>query len=85
MKRELEGLVSSLGYNFAESEDRQRFTEDAERLFAPLIGTKVRSTEVKFEMNAWEEERSILHCYLGVVFRTMAKRAIVEIDINKRV
>jgi hypothetical protein len=85
MKRDLEALVSTLSYDFAEATERARFTEDAGRLFAPIVGTKVRSAEVRFEMNTWEEERSILHCYMGVVFPTMAKRAIVEIDINKRV
>lgn len=85
MKRKLEDMVAKLTYNFAEPEDRRRFQEDAERMFANYPGTKIRSAEVKFEMNKWEEERSILHCYLSVVFRTMVKRSIVEIDINKRV
>lgn len=86
MKRKLEDMCASLIYNFAEAEDRKRFTEDANRLFANgYVGIKVRSAEVKFEMSPFEEERSILHCYLAVVFRTIAKRVIVEIDINKRV
>lgn len=85
MKRKLEDLVSSMAYNFAEKEDRIRFTESAERLFSDYIGNKVRTAEVSFDMNPYEEERSILHCYLAVTFRTMAKRGLVEIDINKRV
>ena len=35
-------------------------------------------------MNEWEADRSILHCYLSVTFRGLMKRAILEIDINKR-
>lgn len=86
MKRKLEDMCASLIYDFAEAEDRKRFTEDANRLFANgYVGIKVRSAEVKFEMSPFEEERNILHCYLAVVFRTMAKRVIVEIDINRRV
>ncbi len=85
MKRKLEDMVAKLLYNFAESEQRLKFTEDAKRLFAPYPGIKIRNFDVKFEMNAWEEERSILHCYLEVVFLTMAKRGIIEIDVNKRV
>lgn len=85
MKRELETFVSKKIYNFAEAEDRKRFTEDADELLRPYNVTKVRSFEVRFDMNAFEEERSILHCYLAVVFKTMAKRGIIEIDINKRV
>ena len=85
MKRELENFVSKKLYNFAEAEDRKRFTEDADELLRPYNVTKVRSFEVYFDMNAFEEERSILHCYLAIVFKTMAKRGIIEIDINKRV
>ena len=85
MKRMLEEFVGARLYNFAEAEDRVRFTEDANRMFADFRGSKVRSYEVYFDMNAFEEERSILHCYLAVVFRTIAKRGIIEIDINKRV
>jgi hypothetical protein len=85
MKRVSEQMVASALYNFAEAEDRQRYTENLDIIFKPLTGIKVRSYGVKFEMNAWEEERSILHCYLDVVFRTIAKRGIIEIDINKRV
>ena len=35
-------------------------------------------------MNAWEAERSIMHCYVAIQFRTLNKRTIIEIDVNKR-
>lgn len=85
MKRMLEEFVSARLYNFAEVEDRQRFTEAADRMFTDFRQTKVRSYEVYFDMNKYEEERNILHCYLAVTFKTLAKRGIIEIDINKRV
>lgn len=85
IKRVIEDYAASRIYNFAEVEDRNRFTEDARMLFANRIGTRLRSFDVRFEMNAWEEERSILHCYIEVIFKTIAKRVIIEIDINKRV
>lgn len=85
MKRKLEEFVASKIYNFAEPEDRKRFTEDADRMFTDYSNKKVRSYKVYFDMNKFEEERSILHCYLELVFKTMAKRGIIEIDINKRV
>ena len=85
LKRMIENMVSSLAYNFAEAEDRIRFTETAQRLISPYIGTKIREGTVTFQMSPWEEQRSILHCYLSVVFRTLGKRGIVEIDINPRV
>lgn len=85
MKRMLEEFVSARLYNFAEAEDRVLFTEAADRLFTTFTATKVRDYNVYFDMNAFEESRNILHCYLSVTFRTMAKRGIIEIDINKRV
>lgn len=85
MKRKLETFVSARLYNFAEPEDRKRFTDDADRMFADYRNKKCREFSVRFDMNPWEEERSILHCYLEVIFKTMAKRGIIEIDINKRV
>lgn len=84
MKRLLENMVSRNLYDFAEQEDRNRFTEDADRLFEPFRGVKCREAEIEFSMTPWEETRSILHCNLAVVFRTVAKRGIIEIDVNPR-
>lgn len=85
MKRQLEEYVSSILYDFADAEDRQRFTDAATRMFSSYRGNKVKSYDVFFDMNSFEEERSILHCYLSVVFRTTGKRGIIEIDINPRI
>lgn len=71
-------------YNFANAEDRKRFTEYETAKFADWIGRKVYSFTISFDMNAWEAERSILHCYVAVQFRTLNKRTIIEIDVNKR-
>lgn len=85
IKRVIEDYAATRIYNFAEVEDRNRFTEDAKSLFANRIGTRIRSLDVSFDMNSWEEERSILHCYISIIFKTIAKRVIIEIDVNKRV
>lgn len=85
MKRMLEDLVLSKLYDFSEAEDRARFTESAQRMFETYTNRKVRSFNVLFDMNEFEEERNILHCYLELVFRQMSSRGIVEIDINGRV
>lgn len=84
MKRALENMVSTTTYKFAEVADRKRYEADAKELLTPFIGTKVRSATVQFGMSKWEETRSILHSYLAVVFNTISKRNIVEIDINPR-
>jgi hypothetical protein len=85
MKRALENLVLSKLYDFSDNEDRLRFTSDAERLFETYPNRKVRTYSVYFDMNEFEQARSILHCYLAVTFRQISTRGIVEIDINSRV
>lgn len=71
-------------YNFAEPEDRQLFTEVLnERIKS--YKDDVRSIEVLYDMTAEEEARSILHCYVEITFKTIAKSSIVEININPRV
>lgn len=71
-------------YNFANADDRKRFTDYEEAKFAPWVGRKLYSFSILFDMNEWEAERSILHCYVAIQFRTLAKRTIIEIDVNKR-
>lgn len=71
-------------YNFAEPEDRQLFTEiltERTRSYKDIV----RNINVIYSMTPEEELHSILHCYVEVTFKTMAKSSIVEININKRV
>lgn len=84
MKHILEVDARNNLYNFANADDRKRFTEYEEAKFAPWIGRKLYSFTISFSMNEWEAERSILHCYVAVQFRTLNKRTIIEIDVNKR-
>ena len=84
MKRIIENDCIENLYNFANAEERQQFKEYEEAKFATWIGREVYSFAIDFQMNAWEAERSILHCYVSVQFRTLNKRTIIEIDVNKR-
>lgn len=84
IKREMESMVASLAFDFTEASDRKLFTESADRLLSQYRGM-CRSAEVRFDQTAFEEQRSILHCYLEVVFKSMVKTGIIEIDINPRV
>ena len=71
-------------YNFAEPEDRQLYTEilaERTRSYRDIV----RHINVLYDMTPEEEARSILHCYVEVVFKTIAKSSIVEININRRV
>lgn len=71
-------------YNFAEASDRALFTEVLNERVKHLR-EMVRDVDVYYDMSASEEAKSIIHCYISVTFRTMAKSSIVEINVNKRV
>ena len=83
MKRIVERKMQSMIYNFAEAEDRVRFGEECNQALR-FYKEKVRGFKIKFDMTEYEEERSILHCYLDVVFKTIAKRGVIEINIQNR-
>lgn len=84
IKREIENLVVSTQYNFARQEDRDRFTFLADLLIRENYEHLLHSFSVRFDMNKFEEQRSILHCYLEISFSPIVKRAIIEIDVNPR-
>lgn len=84
MKRMLEDITLRRLFDFSDAEDRRRFTDEADRVFATYPNRKVREYKVSFDMNEYEQARNILHCYLTVIFRQISTRAIVEIDINRR-
>ena len=84
IKRICERDIQERLYNFADTASRQAFTAYEQAKFASWIGNKVLSIDIYFRANAWEQEHSIVHCYVAVVFRGLQKRAILEIDINKR-
>jgi hypothetical protein len=84
MKRVVESDIQDELYDFADSDTRDRFTTYEKAKFANWIGSKVLSFTITFTVNEWEFDHSILHAYIEVVFRGLQKRAILEIDINKR-
>ena len=84
LKRGIEDDCLAKLYNFADSEARKTFTNYERAKYASWVGTKVASLDIYFDMNEFEAQRSILHCYASVQFRTLNKRTIIEIDINKR-
>lgn len=84
IKRRIEKDIQARGYDFADSDVRKRFKTYEEAIYASWVGSKIESISIDFKANAWEAERAIVHAYLAIVFRGLDKRAIVEIDINKR-
>ena len=83
-KRIIEKDINATLYNFNEAEERTRFKDVETEKFRDWNGRYVESIEITFKANKWELERSILHCYVEITFRGIYKRAIVEIDINRR-
>lgn len=84
VKRKLERLCAQKRYHFGEASDRKRYTTDAQELFSSWKGVYLRSIDIVFKMNAYEEKRSILHCYCDITYKTIIKRSLIEIDINPR-
>ena len=83
-KRIIEKDINDSLYDFNEADVRTRFREYEIEKFRDWNSKYVESIDIQFKANRWELERSILHCYVSIVFRGIYKRAIVEIDINRR-
>ena len=84
IKRLVEQDIQAELYDFSDPTTRERFTAYEQAKFASWTGSRVESFNIVFRVNEWEYDHSILHCYIEVVFRGLQKRAILEIDINKR-
>lgn len=84
LKRNIENDCTENLYNFANATERASFSQVERAKYEGLVGTELFSFNISFDMNEWEAERSILHCYLEIQFRTINKRTIIEIDVNKR-
>lgn len=84
LKSEVEADIDGEIYNFADERVRQEFVEAEKAKYKDWIGTILESFNIKFATSPYEKERSILHAYIEIVFRGLTKKAIVEIDINKR-
>lgn len=84
MKRIIERDIAENLYNFSDVNTRNSFVSYYKSVFKDWEGRKLQSFDIEFKMSEWEAEHSIMHAYLAVVFRGIFKRAIIEIDINKR-
>ena len=83
-KRIVEKDINDRLYRFNEAEERSEFRQIERAKFNNWNNRLVQSFDIKFKANKWELERSIIHCYIEIVFRGIYKRGIVEIDINRR-
>ena len=84
LKRNIERDIFDNLYNFANASERATFRQIEMAKYEDIIGTLVQTFDIRFDMNEWESDRQILHCYVEVTFRTLMKRGIIEIDVNRR-
>ena len=84
VKRILEDDIADRLYDFTDESTRALFTTYETEKFSSWIGSRFQSIDINFTVNSWEFEHSIVHCYVAIVFRSLQKQAILEIDINKR-
>lgn len=84
IKRKIERLAAANRFKWSDPEEQRLFKESCEEIFSSYKGTKCRDLSIEVSSNSWETTRYITHVYLAVVFRTIQKRAIIEIDVNPR-
>lgn len=83
-KRMLESICKRNSYNFADASAREMFTDTANAALDETASWQ-ESVSVDFTTSAYEAQRSIVHCYMSIVFKPIGKNFIIEIDINSRV
>lgn len=84
LKRAITDEARSNVYDFTDSSSRADFVTYIQSKYKYLIGRQLYSLSIKYSVNEWEFNRNIVHLYLAIQFRKLAKRVIVEIDVNKR-
>lgn len=83
-KRAIEAEVRGELYNFSDESIRNDFIKYINNKYSDWVGNKVQTYNFTIRTSRYEFNHSILHGYLSIVFRGLNKRAIVEIDINRR-
>ena len=81
IKRDCEELCATYEYNFAEDADLARFNADAKILLDKYKEAQVRSIEAYFDKSEWEAQRGIIHMYVTMAPKDLAKTSIIEIDV----
>lgn len=83
LKKRLEANCRGYQYEWNDPTVRKGYTESQMKIFRPWIGTFVEDLVIRFEASEWEQERMIMHCFCEVKFRDIAKRIILEINIER--
>ena len=84
LKRQIEDYLSNELYTYTSADDRNRLKNLLEATYQDWHSKMVSSITFDFGVTEYEGKRSIIHLYVGLQFRNLNKRTIVEIDINPR-
>lgn len=84
LKRSITEDARSEIYNFTDATSRSDFKDFIKAKYKPMVGSQIYSIDIEYSVTEWEYNRSIVHLYLAIQFRKLAKRVICEIDINRR-
>lgn len=83
LRRNIEDDIRTTHYNFTSGQIRKDFADFIKAKYKYMIGRDLYSMEIKYNVNEFEYNHSIVHAYLAVTFRPMAKQTILEIDVNQ--
>jgi hypothetical protein len=83
LKKGLENACRGYLYEWNDPVVRKGYTDSQMDIYKPWIGTWVQDINIHFEANDYEQSHMIMHCYVAVAFRDIAKRIILEIDVNR--
>lgn len=72
-------------YKWNDSTVRKGYTDTQMDIYQPWIGKYVQDLDIRFEANEYEQRHMLLHLYADVAFPDIAKRIIMEVNINRPV
>ena len=84
-KNNLDRACRGYLYKWNDATARAGYTKVQKDAFRPWIGTYVEDLDVYFAANDFEAGRKLMHCYGDLKFFNIAKRIILEININRNV
>ena len=83
-KNRIELDLNNILYDFSSASDRATFINTEDAIYNGWKGSIVEDLNMYFNVSQWEFNHQIIHLYVDMVFRGLNKRALLEIDLNKR-
>ena len=83
LRRNIEADIRTTHYDFTSGQIRKDFADFIKAKYKYMVGRDLYSLDITYNVNEFEYNHSIVHAYLAVTFRPMAKQTILEIDVNQ--